>query len=68
MEMADLSCAEWRKSSYSGTSGACVEVAADSGPRVLVRDTKDRDGPVLAFRPGAWRRFASQLKADILHS
>lgn len=66
MEMADLSRAEWRTSSYSGTNGNCVEVAAHSGARVLVRDTKDREGPVLAFRPGTWRRFASQLKASTL--
>ena len=66
MEMKDSSRTRWRTSSYSGTNGACVEVAADSGPRVLVRDTKDREGPVLAFRPGTWRQFASQLKASTL--
>jgi hypothetical protein len=66
MEMKDLSRTRWRTSSYSGTNGECVEVAADSGPRVLVRDTKDREGPVLAFRPGTWRRFAGQLRASTL--
>lgn len=35
---------------------------------VLVRDTKDHEGPVLAFRPGTWRQFTGQVKADILHS
>jgi hypothetical protein len=63
METTDLSRAQWRTSSYSGTNGNCVEVAADSGPRVLVRDTKDRGGPVLAFRPSAWREFADQVKS-----
>jgi hypothetical protein len=67
MEMKDLSRTRWRTSSYSGTNGECVEVAADSGSRVLVRDTKDREGPVLAFQPGTWRRFAGQVKVDILH-
>jgi hypothetical protein len=62
MEMADLSRAEWRTSSYSGTNGECVEVAAPRS-RVLVRDTQDREGPVLAFRPDAWRRFAARVKA-----
>jgi Domain of unknown function (DUF397) len=62
MEMTDLSRAWWRTSSYSGTNGNCVEVVADSPPRVLVRDTKDREGPVLAFPPGAWRLFAAQVK------
>ena len=65
MDMKNPSRAEWRTSSYSGSNGDCVEVA-DSGARVLVRDTRDRGGPVLAFRPGAWRRFAGQVKAGAL--
>jgi hypothetical protein len=53
----------WIKSSYSGASGGnCVE-ANDSGSAVLVRDTKDRTGPVLRFSADAWRQFAKQLKA-----
>ncbi len=51
----------WRKSSYSGDGGSnCVEVA-DHDSRVMVRDTKDRNGPVLRFTPDAWRRFAAQV-------
>ena len=42
-----------------------VEVA-DPGPQVLVRDTKDREGPVLAFPPDAWRRFSGRVKAGTL--
>ena len=54
---------DWRKSSYSGNGGSdCVEVSGHPG-RVLVRDTKDRPGPVLGFSPAAWRRFAEQVKA-----
>jgi hypothetical protein len=38
----------WRKSSFSGEKGDCVEVApAVDG--VAVRDSKDPDGPVLHF-------------------
>jgi hypothetical protein len=52
----------WRKSSYSGNGGGnCIEVA-DQAARVLVRDTKDRTGPVLGFTLAAWRRFADQVK------
>jgi len=52
----------WRKSTYSsGNGGECVEVA-DHRSRVLVRDTKNRAGVVLRFSPGAWRRFADQVK------
>ena len=55
------SALNWVKSSYS-SSGNCVEVA-DSGSRVLVRDTKDAaTGPVLRFSPRAWRTFARDLK------
>jgi hypothetical protein len=59
----------WRKSSYSGNSGGqCVEMGSAVGApagvdRVLVRDTKDRQGPVLAFSPLAWRQFAERVKA-----
>jgi hypothetical protein len=53
----------WRKSSYSGNGGQCVEVADDDS-RVLVRDTKDRTGPILRFTQDVWVRFAKQVKAD----
>jgi Domain of unknown function (DUF397) len=47
----------WRKSSYSGNGGAdCVEVGHNLG-RVLVRDTKHRDGGALSFPVEAWRAF-----------
>ena len=51
----------WVTSTHSA-SGNCVEVAVRED--VLVRDTKDRRGPVLRFGPGAWRRFAGQLKGE----
>jgi Domain of unknown function (DUF397) len=56
----------WRKSSYSGgNGGGCVEVGRSvDADRVLVRDTKDRQGPVLAVDPGTWRRFASRVRAE----
>jgi len=58
----------WRKSTYSsGNGGECVEVA-DHVNRVLVRDTKDRSGPVLRFTPSAWRRFADRVKRSLADS
>jgi Domain of unknown function (DUF397) len=52
----------WRKSSYSGGNGGdCAEVGQAPG-RVLVRDTKDHQGPMLAFGPDAWRKFTRTLK------
>ena len=60
----DMSSAVWRKSSYSGANGGnCVEVAA-AARAVAVRDSRDPEGPVLAFEPRAWERFAGKVKAD----
>lgn len=52
----------WRRSSYSGTNGDCVE-AATSELAVTVRDSKDPDGPRLAFRNAAWVTFVADVKA-----
>ncbi|WP_428962848.1 DUF397 domain-containing protein [Micromonospora fluostatini] len=54
----DLTSAQWRKSTRSGTSGGnCVEVADNLPGVVAVRDSKDPTGPALVFAPGAWRAF-----------
>ncbi|MGH3897795.1 MAG: DUF397 domain-containing protein [Pseudonocardiaceae bacterium] len=49
-----------RKSSYSGGSGDCVEVAP-APERVLVSDSKDPDGPALVFPASAWRTFLTTV-------
>ncbi|MFD5461598.1 DUF397 domain-containing protein [Kitasatospora sp. NPDC127059] len=47
----------WIKSSYSSNEGGqCVEVA-ETTAAVLVRDSKDKSGPHLAFTPAAWQAF-----------
>lgn len=51
----DLSCAVWRKSTYSGNNG-CVEVAFVDG-QVGVRDSKDPEGPMLVFTAHEWEAF-----------
>jgi hypothetical protein len=53
--MVDLSGAVWRKSTYSASNG-CVEVAFVEG-QVGVRDSKDREGPVLVFTAREWEAF-----------
>lgn len=55
----------WRKASYSGGQGGnCIEVANyPANSHVLVRDTRDRTGPMLRFAPGVWRSFTEQVKA-----
>ncbi|MGH3928513.1 MAG: DUF397 domain-containing protein [Pseudonocardiaceae bacterium] len=50
----------WRTSSYSTSQGDCVEVAP-APDRVLVRDSKDPDGPALACRTPAWRAFLTTV-------
>jgi hypothetical protein len=60
----DLSRAQWRKSSYSGNTGNCVEVA-DLGDAVAVRDSKDPDGPVLVVTREEWRTFVRALAIGI---
>ncbi|MCX4749065.1 Scr1 family TA system antitoxin-like transcriptional regulator [Kitasatospora sp. NBC_01287] len=50
--------ADWRTSSYSGGDGGeCVEVALNLDGVVPVRDSKDRQGPALAFDAQAWAAF-----------
>ena len=54
----------WRKSTYSSSNGGdCVE-AANVGPVVAVRDSRDPDGPRLTFGRRAWEAFAAKLKAQ----
>ena len=49
----------WFKSSYSSASGDdCVEVASHPDA-VHMRDSKDKEGPRLAFSPTAWGSFVA---------
>ena len=69
---------KWIKSSFSFSNGNCVEVAfrtssyseagncveATTCPHgILVRDSKDPDGPRLSFAPANWRAFTAAIKA-----
>lgn len=57
-----LSRAVWKKSSFSGGNGSCVEVA-DLGQLMAVRHSKNSDGPKLIVTLDAWRAFLSDVKA-----
>jgi hypothetical protein len=53
----------WRKSTYSGSNGGgCIEVARTPDAGVAVRDSKDPDGPRLAFTAAGWRAFIGLIK------
>jgi hypothetical protein len=54
----------WRKSTYSGSSGGeCLEAGTAAG-MVLVRDTKDNgNGLVLRVSAETWRALTTALRA-----
>ena len=54
--------ADWRKAQASVGNGACVETAS-CACGVRVRDSKDPDGPVLAFSRAGWAQFIAAMKA-----
>jgi hypothetical protein len=58
----DLTGAQWRKSTRSGSTGNCVEVAKNLDGVIAVRDSKDPNGPVLLFTPDEWTAFTSGTK------
>ena len=60
---AETTRAHWRKSSYSGTSGTCVEVAELTGDHRAVRDSKDPAGPALTFAPSEWAAFTADIRS-----
>ena len=54
--------ARWRKSTRSGSNGACVEARYIDGS-AQVRDTKDAgSGPILSFDPPTWADFVQAVK------
>jgi len=63
MTETDLSRAEWQKSSYSGQSGNCVEVARNLQGLVAVRDSKEPDGGKLVVAQEVWRFFTESVRA-----
>ena len=58
LEVSDL---QWRTARQSAGNGACVEVAPTSGA-ILIRDSKDKDGPVVPYPGSSWRAFLVDAK------
>ncbi|WP_067824827.1 DUF397 domain-containing protein [Actinomadura kijaniata] len=57
----EVAATHWRKSRHSDHQQGCVEVA-DLRPAIAVRDSKDPDGPVLAFDVDEWRVFSRRVR------
>jgi hypothetical protein len=53
----------WRKSSYSGTAGNCIEVTNLDREIWALRDSKHPAGPVLTFPADEWAAFTSTVKS-----
>lgn len=53
----------WTKASHSADSANCVEVSSCTCEDVLVRDSKDPDGPKLQFPKPAFADFLTGVKA-----
>lgn len=56
--------AQWRKSSYSGDTGNCIEIARIETGHIAVRDSKNPAGPMLIIDRTAWRSFLSSVRAQ----
>ena len=52
---------EWRKARRSANNGACVELAPAAG-QILIRDSKDQDGPIIAYSEYSWHIFVAAAK------
>ncbi|MFG2913511.1 DUF397 domain-containing protein [Kitasatospora sp. NPDC048298] len=53
----------FKKSSYSAGDDNCVEVAIPSGPISYIHDSKDPNGPALAFDRAAHSSFIAAVSA-----
>jgi hypothetical protein len=57
-EVSDL---QWRTARRSAGNGACVEVAP-TAEAILIRDSKDQDGPIVPYPGSSWRAFLVDAK------
>ncbi|MFI6779144.1 DUF397 domain-containing protein [Nocardia sp. NPDC050412] len=58
----DLSGAQWFKSTRSGATKDCVEVAFLDTGIIGVRDSKNPTGPALVFTPTEWDAFTARVQ------
>lgn len=53
----------WRKSSFSGNGGNCVEVGTGLPGKVAIRDTKRRDDGMHVVESAAFAALLADVKA-----
>jgi len=52
----------WVRGEFCG-GGACVEAAVTADANILVRDSKNLEGPILAFDRSEWQAFVTGVRA-----
>ena len=58
---------QWFTSTYSGSpNNECVECATNTPHGVLVRDSKDPDGPRFTFSRESWAEFSAAVREGTL--
>lgn len=61
--LGEMPRGHWRKSSYSGTAGNCLEVAEFRLGVRAVRDSKDPTAEALRFTADEWLAFITGIHA-----
>ena len=59
----DRSAVRWIKSSMSNGATQCVETTSIKEGEILVRNSRDPEGPILAFTKAEWVAFIAGAKA-----
>jgi hypothetical protein len=60
---SELSLPGWRKASRSmAGNGDCVEAAAVVTGDIMIRDSKDQNGPILRYSDYSWHAFVRKAK------
>jgi hypothetical protein len=56
LNIAERAGLVWLKAQASTHNGQCIEVASTFG-KVVIRDSKDPNGPILIYGPGEFKAF-----------
>jgi hypothetical protein len=62
LDSSTMTGATWVKSSLSFANGNCVEVSDQPGGAIGVRNSREREGPVLRFTPDEWQAFLGGVR------